>query len=240
MPRRHQQGGGRIYPHEREADDGTPLLGENIQDLGAAFQKNYNETVALSLEDRTRKDYRRRLTRIADFWEANYPDYYSLGVRQVDQDEGCDPTKFFYNSLYQRDLIYKGLNVKFVVGFLMANEKKENGKLKSFTDIRKYKDAILWGSSIANVPLPRSFYREIEVYLTAFKKKVVSARKKGEVDDTGADPIPEQLYELLLQWAIEEGNMMVWFWTQTQWNFMARLANVAGSSSGLSQLPCWA
>ena len=68
------------------------------------------------------------------------------------------------------DLIYNGLNVKFIKAFLAHAKKKKSGKIYSHSHIRKYKDAILWGSSQAKSPLSSSFYDEIERFLKTFKK----------------------------------------------------------------------
>ena len=34
------------------------------------------------------------------------------------------------------------------------------------------------------------------------------------------------LYKLILEWAIDNNNIMVWHWTQAQWTFMARSASI--------------
>ena len=44
--------------------------------------------------------------------------------------------------------------------------------------------------------------------------------------DTAVDPISIALYKKLLQWALNENNVFVWHWTQSQWNLMARSANI--------------
>ena len=45
-------------------------------------------------------------------------------------------------------------------------------------------------------------------------------------DENGADPIPFPLYRLILRWAIKANNIMVWFWTLAQWNFIARSTSI--------------
>ena len=40
------------------------------------------------------------------------------------------------------------------------------------------------------------------------------------------DPIPFTVYELLLEWALESNNVIVWSWTIQQWNYLARCANL--------------
>ena len=63
----------------------------------------------------------------------------------------------------------------------MAHAKiKENDKICSNSGIRKYKDAILWGSSQAKSPVPSSFYDELDKFLKAFKKDTKQAAKDGQ------------------------------------------------------------
>ena len=99
-------------------------------------------------------------------------------------------------------------------------------KLKSHQDIQKYKDAIQWGTQVAGERLPRSFYEEMDKYLSAYKKKVVQARKVGELNEMVADWIPEELYKQILSWAIADGNILVFFCTIFQWNFIAGSGSV--------------
>jgi hypothetical protein len=49
---------------------------------------------------------------------------------------------------YKFDLKHSGINVDRVLHFLMQDE--ANGKLKSFQDMRKHRDAMLWGSKVAD------------------------------------------------------------------------------------------
>jgi hypothetical protein len=223
--RRTRGTGGRILPHERDVDNSVPLLGADLTDLGDNYNELYNETLQHDMNDRTRKDYRRRNIRIAEFWEEHCPDYYPIGTRDVSAHDLQDVGKFFYGR-YMKDLVYQGLNVKYVIKFLMCTKIKENGNFLSFTDIRKYKDAILWAASMAKERLPTTFYEEIEKYLKGYKKELVKARKEGNTDERAADPISFALYYLLLTWSVESNNIFLWFWTLAQWNFMARCASI--------------
>jgi hypothetical protein len=72
---------------------------------------------------------------------------YDVGVQEVGTDE-CNDRKNFYFGRYKADLVYAGMNVGYGLHFLMQNVTKADGKLKSFQDIRKYRDAILWGSKV--------------------------------------------------------------------------------------------
>jgi len=216
--------GGRIYPHDRNVDDSVPLLGVNLT-VDVEYQRQYHEAQAVAMEDKSRKDYRCRLLRIIKYWEKECPDYYRIGVRQVTKDELNDGSKFYYGR-YHYDLIYTGLNVTYVLHFLLNNKSKENGKLKSITDLRKYRDAILWGAEIAGHRLPTNFYEEMDKFKVSYKRQFINAKKTGDVDEAGADPISVTLYQAILRWSIENNNIFVWFWTLLQWGCMARGASI--------------
>ena len=60
-------GGGRIHVHQRITDDATPIIGADL-DLGD-YKQVMHETFSRQLDIGTRKDYRRRIGRIIDFWK---------------------------------------------------------------------------------------------------------------------------------------------------------------------------
>lgn len=74
--------------------------------------------------------------------------------------------------------------------------------------------------------LPKRYYTALDPYLDAYKKNITNAKKKGKYKEKSADPIPVALYKMILKWALEANNIMVWFWTLTLWNFMAMCANI--------------
>ena len=88
-------------------------------------------------------------------------------------------------------------------------------------NLRKYKDAILWGSSEAKQPLPSSFYNEIDKFLKKIKKETKKAAKDGLLDEHESDPISWTLFNFILQWALEKGSILIWVFSVLQWNCMA-------------------
>jgi hypothetical protein len=163
--------------------------------------------------------------RIAEFWKKNCPQYYEGGIQEVTENDLNDRTKF-YLQRYKFDLKYSGISVDYVLHFLMQNDAKADGKLKSFQDIRKYRDAILWGSKVASEWMPQAFYEKTDIYLEAYKKKFIHEKKAGNVNEYATDPIPMPAYAFLLKWSIETSNVFAWFWTISPWNFMARSASI--------------
>ena len=219
------QSRGRIRPHERDYDEGVDIIGNGVADVDA-YNEQIRETVKLAMEDSTRKDYRRRIVRMVKFIEEKHPEYAELGCRDVPAEEYTCPDKYYFGGVYKKELVYRGMDVKMILSFLVANKKKANGKLKTHVDLRKFKDAILWGAEIANERLPLPFYKEMGTFLNAYKRETAKAKKKGGVEDKSADPISTTLYRLILGWAVMGGNTFLWFWTLTQWNCMARGASV--------------
>lgn len=175
---RGHRGAGRIPLHQREFDDNIPVLGENIvvADADGALGDAIHNTISLGMSIHTRRNYRNRIAKIAQHWKDRYPEYYAIGVRSVSPEEQRDRSKYYFQ--HTEDLEYNGLNVKFLIYFLLSTEKRSDGKYKSFDDLRKYRDAVLWGSKIAGKFLPSRFYSETENFLSAYKKKVAMEKKK--------------------------------------------------------------
>ena len=221
MPRTR---GGRILPHQRDTNDAVAILGENL-DMGDDFQQNYNESLKHGLSDKNRRDYRCRIVRVCKYWKDHCPEYYAIGVKKVTNRDLNDESKFYYKR-YKYDFVYSGMNVKYLLLYMMSNQKKATGKFKSNQDMRKYKDAVLWGAMIARERLSTQFYEEMDKYLLSYKKQFIKAKKDGDVDETAADPIPLTLYQEMLRWAIEENNIFVWHWTLQQWGCIARSASI--------------
>ena len=143
---------GRIQIHHREVDDGAAIIGGDL-DLGEHFAEDLQGTLRLEMSDATRHNYRRRLLRIIHYLKSNFPTYYEQGVVQVSEVDLQDPSKYYFNK-YKVDLEYTGLNVQMILSFMLFIKAKGDGKIKGINDIRKYKDAILWGAKTAAASLP--------------------------------------------------------------------------------------
>ena len=214
---------GRIRTCDRDTNDRVNLLGSNVT-IDDAHQIMVRSTEKLEINVKLQNEYRNRISHIYNFLEIHYPDYYVVGVRTL-TDGDIDNLDQHWNK-NDRDLIYRGLNVKFIKAFMAHAKKKKNGKICSNSNIRKYKDAILWGSKQASSPLPSSFYDELEKFLKAFKKETKVAAKEGMLDEREADPISWTLFKLILKWAIESGCMLIWTFSLLQWNCMGRSKNI--------------
>ena len=223
-----KKGGGRIEVHDRNVDDTTKIIGEDIA-IDDVHTQDINETEQSSMEDRTRKEYRNRIGRVCKWTETGYPEYYELGTRILDEDEKKDIVKFHHTN--DRDLIYSGINVQVIKAYLSEKKKKKVAAdgtvtLSSVSDIKKYDDAIKWGAGRAGELLPSSYYREMREFIEAYKKEHKVAKKEGRTDEQEADPITSTLFMLILKWAIEEGNIFVWVFSHSMWHLMSRSISV--------------
>jgi hypothetical protein len=222
----------RIRPENRNTDNTTPLLGAGPQfdeELGD-ISFSLRQTLDFGMKEKTRRDMRCRLQRIAKYWLEECPTYAQEGVRENTPEELNDPNLYFFNH-YKYDIVYSGLRPDFVLKFLLhiKNKKRtgtEREKITSYPNMRKYRDAIKWGAEIRNERLHEKFWREMEAFLGSYKRETVQAKKTGNLDETEADGISIELYGSILKWCVEEGNSFALFWTQTQWNCMARCISV--------------
>jgi hypothetical protein len=206
MPR--PRGGGRIRPEHRLTNNDVAILGSDLT-LPVELAGMYHETKKYAMSYSCRRNYRCRLRRVAQFWKDNDPEYYEIGVVAVSEEDRNDPSKYFFDGDFKTDLKYEGMNVQFVIHFFAKRKKKTGGKLRSWDDMRKFKDAILWGAKMANELLPISFFSENEKFLGGYKKEHRVAKSEGNVDESAADPISMDLFVLLLTWALEANNVLV-------------------------------
>ena len=214
---------GRIHPHQRDTNDEVPILGEGIA-VSEAHSAAVRNTERKTLSEKNKRDYRNRIKRIIKFWQEFYPDYYAVGVRDLTEEELEDESIFWWKN--KQDIMYEGLNVLMAKAFMAHRKVKSNGKTSSHVQIRKFHDAILYGAKSVRQSLPVSYYSEMELFLSAFKKETAEAKKHGQLDEQEADPIPRSLFRLILKWALEENNIFLWVFTILQWNCMARSINI--------------
>ncbi len=104
-----------------------------------------------------------------------------------------------------------------VTAFMAANKTKPGSeKLFSFTHMRKTHNAVLFGASTVKQILSSQYYVDMDSFLPSFKKEAADARSRGNVDEKSADPISFTLYQIILEWAVAQGNVLVWVWTISQ------------------------
>ena len=200
------------------------ILGLDVE-IQEGHQQSIQQTADHGISVSCMKDYRNRIKRMIVWIGENYADdYYPVGVVDVTDEQQADPRRHYYGKTH--DLKYSGLNVEIIKAFLSTVKKKENGQFCSFTNIRKFHDAILFGATEAREVLPQTYYTEMDRFLASYKKETCKARKEGKLDEQDSDPITFVLYHLICTWAIATGNVFVWVWTTLQWNCMARSISI--------------
>jgi hypothetical protein len=111
------------------------------------------------LRPETQQDYRRRLTEVMGWIEANDPEQYDRCVIELNAEQANDPNLNYFGATH--DFIYENLNFGVVMEFLSSKQSKAH--------IRKYHDALLFGCKQVGAALPRQYYLEMKSYLGAIQ-----------------------------------------------------------------------
>jgi hypothetical protein len=180
MPRVH---GGHIRPHERETDDLVPILGANIevQELHSVGVRN---TEQRGINLKTNRNYRNRIKDLYTFFSTAYPEYYSVGIRELSGEQCNNRNSFFWKN--KHDLLYTGINVSLVKAFLAHKKIKDDGNTSSHVQLHKYNDAIMYGVKQALQLLPRGYYDKIDKFLNSLLKQ----KKKEHLTNKKRTPFP--------------------------------------------------
>ena len=136
MPKEQHTNKGRIRTHERETDSKSKILGQDVV-LDAEHIISMKDTEKEEVSDSLWRNYWNQLGHIMDFWKQEYPKYYAVGVRKLTKKEMKDDDMFWHNS--KEDMVYSGMNVKFVKAFLANKKIKLNGQFSSLINI-------MWGA----------------------------------------------------------------------------------------------
>lgn len=179
-----------------------------------------HETEDYFKAESTVNEHNRRLMRMIQWIQENYPAYAERGVIELDEAQKRD-TKRYHKSTH--DFVYQRLNPEVIKSFLSDNKYKPdsytmdgNPIMYSYTHIQKYHDAILFGAFRAKRCLSQKYLLEIKTFLDSKKKETTKAKKKGEVEEYEADPISFELYRLLCNYAINDGDIFTWAYTVVQ------------------------
>ncbi len=191
--------------------------------------RNHNRT------EKCIKDHNGRINQIQSWIEVNYPDVYNnLCIPLTDEQKS--ETIIYYKGTHE--FKYDQLESIYIEAFISNNQKKlkrngeeimNNGQpvYKSYTHLRKYSDAIKFGSERSNIPLSRQYLHNMKVYLDNLKKENIEKKSLGQVDEREADPITTPFFRAICEAAINFGWITIWCWTVLQWHCMARSYNIA-------------
>ena len=181
-------------------------------------------------KQKTVNDHCNRLKEMIRWVHDNYREYYEQGVIELTEEQKADQKRYYKST---HDFVYNAINVDITKAFLGTkkyhpNKQTRSGKRVhySFSHLRKFYDAILFGAYRAKSALPERYEIEMKTYLDSIKKEKTVAKKKGETEQREADPITFELYRLLCKIAIDAGNMFAWAFTVAQWSCMARSISI--------------
>ena len=180
------------------------------------------------------KDHNNRLKKMILWIKDEYPTYYTDGIVALTDEQKINKAQYHTTT---HDFIYTGLNVSIIKAFMSGNKYKqttvqniegeEPPKVQySYSHIRKYQDAILFGAGRAKQALPQEYDLDMKQFLDSLKKEKVKAKKRGELDEQEADPISYPLYRLICMDAITRGDLFTWAFSVFQWSCMARSINI--------------
>jgi hypothetical protein len=112
---------GRRRTHERTTNDSDVIIGAALN-IDAAHSTEVRRTNKKGTTNRCRRDYRNRIKKVCEFLKANYPEYHAVGVRVLSQEELDDLDNFHWKN--KVDLVYTGMNVKFIQAFFAHAKRK--------------------------------------------------------------------------------------------------------------------
>jgi hypothetical protein len=218
-------GSGRIHPGQRSQTNHNEHRRENNYELLPEHTEAIAVTEDHEVKDATRKDYRSRLQRMVDWCLEKYPDFYEDAVYPITQQERNDASKHYYDQ--REDFRYDLLDSSIIRSYLSETRKNSStGKTRSFSHVRKFYDALLFGAREQGVAFPSTFHVDLEKFLKSFKKEGVKARRAGEQDEHDSDPMSFPLYTQICTWFVQSGDTESWTFLILLWNCMGRTASV--------------
>ena len=145
---------------------------------------NVTEKHAQSIQ--TVHSHNRRLMKMIGWIRVNYLQYYTLMVVKLTPQEMADKDRFHKST---HDFDYQKIRSDIIKAFLSATKikaTKPDGTeiFYSFDNLRKYKDAILFGAKRKKIKLPDQFLVDMNAYVDSLKKENQSAKKQGRLQNT--------------------------------------------------------
>ena len=138
---------GRLLLHQCETNNEAPILGVDV--IVENVEQDLQETKEFELATSARRDYRNRLKRIIKYQEINFLAYVVVGVRNVSEDDQKKRALYYFDRVFKQDIICTSLNIILFLKFLIFKKDLRDGKVMSFNNICKYKDAIIQSYKIA-------------------------------------------------------------------------------------------
>ena len=106
----------------RPVDYNATIIGENLV-ASTQDQEFVEETNLHGMHLNTKRDYRNRLNRLIEYWKEKEPGYFDIGVRDLNQEELNDTSKFYHKN--KQDLVYTGNSCVFRHTMATINNKQK-------------------------------------------------------------------------------------------------------------------
>jgi hypothetical protein len=223
----HRQHRGRIHAGERDDDVDDAKKEPSSYAIQPGHKSRIAETIKHAVKDNTRRDYRSRLCRMVDWCVVEYPEFAAVGIRSVTEEEKMDPTKMFFKQ--EKDFIYNKIAPDIIQAFMVTIQTENEdgtGKTRSYSHVRKFHDAILWGANQQGTIISKEYHQSMRDYLHSFDKVTTLAKRKGNTEEIDADPLQFALYQKLCKWAVDSSDIFSWVYIVLLWNCMGRSASV--------------
>ena len=183
-----------------------------------------------------RQDLDRRLGKMFTWLETNSGDedflnrleIADLGVTHYKTKKG-QQVSFEYQT---KDCEFKKIKADDVEEFKKFFDKVKNktgkseGKVCSAENLRKYKDALLFGASRKKQRLDQAFLDDMATWFKTYKKYTAKKRAEGKLDENKAAELPIELYRWFCAHFLKTGNIWMLTWIVMQWNCCCRSSNI--------------
>ena len=176
----------------------------------------------------TIRNHNLRLMRMIKWIQKHYSEYSKKVVVKLSRSQRND-ADLYHTSTH--DFKYDILDADIIKAFLGASKVKKvdakgNEIYYSFDNLRKFKDAILFGAKRSKKKLRDKYIVDMNAYIDSWKKENQKKKKEGKVEEQEADPITFPLYRTICFEALSRDLIFLWVFTVMQWNCMARSINI--------------
>ncbi len=147
-------------------------------------------------------DHCNRIMEIIGFIHVNYSNLVDFLIVELSPEQKAN-SRLYHKAAH--DILYNCLKPKLVKVFMNGYKKKNPATRKHYSKehVRKYHNAILKCSDLAQLPLQPDCVREMKTHLLLIMKELAQAKGDGETEDQEADPISFEFYKELCLWSIE-------------------------------------
>jgi len=220
--------------------------------LTAAQQELVNTSRRNVLKIKTTRGYNTMLSTIITFLEekASENDQFITNGTIDDLVVPIDLTKVDDKAAYQmslRPLRYREKDIKYInlqkkmLELFFADpgrfEKTDkNGTVKcnsdgkamvcGFVHRRKHCCSLKYGRKLANGSFCSDLQNSMADIIKGLANLNAEFKHAGQVEENDADEIPPELFEIMLNYAMEKGNHLMWVMSVLQWSLMARSQNI--------------